>query len=213
MVDSSTLVRFAAYALALLLIPGPAVMYIIARSIDQGRAAGVISAVGTGTGTLFHVAAAALGLSAVLLSSALAFTVVKYLGAAYLIYLGIQKLRERQNPEAVQQTAPAPLRRVYSQGVLVNALNPKVALFFVAFLPQFINPAHGSVTVQILILGALFVVLGICSDSMYAMLAGTLRHWLRGNAAFLRGQQYFAGGVYILLGMVAALSGGSDQAS
>jgi threonine/homoserine/homoserine lactone efflux protein len=211
MIDTATLTVFAAAALALLLVPGPAVLYIVARSVDQGRAAGIVSAFGVGIGTLFHVGAAALGLSALLLSSALAFSMVKYLGAAYLIYLGIQKLRERSAPEQVEQPQSATLRQVFSQGVVVNLLNPKIALFFFAFLPQFVNPARGSVAVQSLLLGLLFVVMGIGSDSIYAMLAGTLRHWLRGNRAFLRGQRYFAGGVYIALGVTTALSGSQQS--
>ncbi|MCB9451291.1 MAG: LysE family translocator [Anaerolineaceae bacterium] len=211
MVDSATLMVFMAAALALLLVPGPAVLYIVARSIDQGRAAGIVSAFGVGIGTLFHVAAAAAGLSALLVSSALAFSIVKYLGAAYLIYLGIQKLRERSLPEQVEQPQSATLRQVFSQGVVVNLLNPKLALFFFAFLPQFVSPARGSVAVQSLLLGLLFVGLGIVSDSVYAVLAGTLRHWLRSSRAFLRGQRYFSGGIYIILGLVTALSGSHES--
>lgn len=211
MLDTATLTVFMAAALALLLIPGPAVLYIVARSIDQGRAAGIVSAFGVGIGTLFHVAAAALGLSALLLSSALAFSMVKYLGAAYLVYLGIQKLRKRIEPQQVEQPQSATLRQIFSQGVVVNLLNPKLALFFFAFLPQFVNPARGSVAIQSLLLGLIFVVLGIGSDSLYALLAGTLRHWLRGSRAFARGQRYFAGGVYILLGVTTALSGSKQS--
>ncbi|MCB9455437.1 MAG: LysE family translocator [Anaerolineaceae bacterium] len=211
MLDTATLTVFMAAALALLLIPGPAVLYIVARSIDQGRAAGIVSAFGVGIGTLFHVAAAALGLSALLLSSALAFSMVKYLGAAYLVYLGIQKLRERNEPQQVEQPQSATLRQIFSQGIVVNLLNPKLALFFFAFLPQFVNPARGSVAIQSLLLGLIFVALGIGSDSFYALLAGTLRQWLRGSRAFARGQRYFAGCVYILLGVTTALSGSKQS--
>ncbi len=211
MLDTATLTVFMAAALALLLVPGPAVLYIVTRSIDQGRAAGIVSAFGVGIGTLFHVAAAALGLSALLLSSALAFSMVKYLGAAYLVYLGIQKLRERIEPQQVEQPHSATLRQIFSQGVVVNLLNPKLALFFFAFLPQFVNPARGSVALQSLLLGLIFVALGMGSDSLYALLAGTLRHWLRGSRAFARVQRYFAGGVYILLGITTALSGSKQS--
>lgn len=211
MPDTATLTVFMAAALALLLVPGPAVLYVITRSIDQGRAAGVVSAFGAGIGTLFHVTAAALGLSALLLSSALAFSVVKFLGAAYLIYLGIQKLRERSMPQQVEPAQAATLRQVFSQGVVVNLLNPKLALFFFAFLPQFVNPARGSVAIQSLLLGLIFVVMGIGSDSSYALLAGTLRHWLRRSRAFAFGQRYFAGSVYILLGITTALSGSKQS--
>lgn len=207
MPDFTTILLFSAAALALLLTPGPAVMYIVARSIDQGRAAGVVSALGVGVGTMFHVGAAALGISALLVSSALAFGVVKYLGAAYLIYLGIRKLREPVAETAVADPPAASLRRIFSQGVVVNLLNPKTALFFFAFLPQFADPARGSVALQMGLLGLLFVLLGIVSDSLYALLAGTVGGWLRGNLRFLRAQRTFAGTVYIVLGVATAFSG------
>jgi threonine/homoserine/homoserine lactone efflux protein len=207
MPDLATLAVFVTAALALLLVPGPAVLYIVTRSVDQGRRAGIISVLGIGVGTFFHIAAAALGLSALLLSSALAFDVVKYLGAAYLIYLGIRTLRSRE--AHVQQVAAGrqSLRRIFSQGVIVNVLNPKTALFFFAFLPQFVNPAHGSVTAQIVFLGCVFVALGMLSDGSYALLAGTFAGRLKGSPRFLHTQRYVAGGVYISLGVAAALSG------
>jgi len=202
-----TLALFVTAALALLLVPGPAVFYIVTRSIDQGRRAGLVSVLGIGVGTLFHVAAATLGLSALLLSSALAFDVVKYLGAAYLVYLGIRALRARPQPGQPQIVQRHSLPRIFSQGVLVNVLNPKTALFFFAFLPQFVSPERGAVTSQILLLGCLFIALGMLSDGTYALLAGTFGHWLKGNARFLHAQRYLAGGVYITLGVTAALSG------
>lgn len=212
MPEISVLLLFTTAALALLLTPGPAVLYIVARSLDQGRAAGIVSAVGVGLGTMFHVVAAALGLSALLVSSSLAFTVVKYLGAAYLIYLGIQKLREQQ-PAQVHTVAPPaqPLRRIFTQGVIVNILNPKTALFFFAFLPQFIDPARGSATIQILLLGVLFVVLGMFTDSGYALLAGTARGFLRESITFIRAQRYVAGSIYIFLGLLTAFSGSRSK--
>ncbi|GAB4437332.1 MAG: LysE family translocator [Anaerolineae bacterium] len=207
MPDWSGYAAFIVASLALLVTPGPAVLYVVARSVDQGRRAGIVSVVGLHVGTLFHVAAAALGISAILVSSALAFNVVKLLGAAYLIYLGIQKFRERGQTARVAVSAPQKEARIFYQGVVVNLLNPKLALFFFAFLPQFVDPARGAVAGQIVLLGCTFVILGLCSDSAYALLAGTARHWLRGNTAFLRGQRYFAGGVYITLGVATALSG------
>jgi threonine/homoserine/homoserine lactone efflux protein len=203
----STLTPFILAALALLITPGPAVLYIIARSIDQGRLAGIVSTLGIGVGTLFHVAAAALGLSALLMFSALAFGVVKYLGAAYLIYLGVRKLLAREEtsqPEVVERRR---LAHIFYQGVVVNLLNPKTALFFFAFLPQFVEPAKGAVAGQILLLGFIFVGLGICSDGIYALLAGTIGRWFKGNRRFLRAERYFAGSVYIGLGVATALSG------
>jgi threonine/homoserine/homoserine lactone efflux protein len=207
MPSGSTLALFSVAAMALLLTPGPAVLYIVTRSIDQGRLAGIVSVLGIAVGTLFHIAAAALGVSALLVSSALAFGVVKYLGAAYLIYLGVRKLRERPDASQPETIGQRNLTRIFSQGVLVNLLNPKTALFFFAFLPQFVEVSRGAVAVQILFLGGMFVALSILSDSSYALLAGTFGGWLKGNARFLRTQRYFAGGVYITLGITTALSG------
>jgi threonine/homoserine/homoserine lactone efflux protein len=203
---------FVLSALALLLVPGPAVLYIITRSVDQGRLAGLVSVLGIDTGNLVHVVAAALGLSALLMSSALAFSVVKYLGAVYLIYLGVRKLFfEKDEVEEPGEFQPQKLTRIYTQGVVVAALNPKTALFFFAFLPQFVDPSQGAVAGQILLLGLIFIAMAVCSDSMYALLAGTAGHWLKGNLGFLRGQRYFAGGVYIALGVATAVSGADHR--
>jgi threonine/homoserine/homoserine lactone efflux protein len=206
MPEGSTLVLFLVAALALLVTPGPAVFYIVARSIDQGRLAGIISVLGIAVGTLFHVAAATLGISALLLSSALAFAVVKYLGAAYLVYLGVRKLLAQDEVGQPTLLEQRELSRIFWQGVIVNLLNPKTALFFFAFLPQFVDPARGSVTMQILVLGVLLVVMGVASDGAYALLAGSAGHWLRNNMRFVRGQRYVAGSVYIALGITAAVA-------
>lgn len=208
MFDHTTRTLFIIAALALLLMPGPAVLYIVARSIDQGRMAGVISALGAGVGTIFHVVAAALGVSALLVSSALAFSVVKYIGAAYLIYLGITTLLKRTEPTqiVVTENNNKPLTQIFHQSILVNVLNPKTALFFYAFLPQFVDASRGSVVGQILVLGLLFVGMGIVSDSAYAVLAGTVGGWMRGNPTFLRKQRYVAGGTYITLGIATAFT-------
>jgi len=211
MLDPARFPLFVVASLSLLLIPGPAVLYIITRSIDQGRTAGVVSVLGIEVGGLFHVAAAALGLSAILLSSALAFTVVKYLGAAYLIYLGIRKLTTREKLEDTQSSAPTSLRRIFSQGVVVNVLNPKTALFFFAFLPQFVDSSRGSVALQMLLLGCTFVALATVTDGLYAILSGTFAGLLKGNMRFLRLQRYFAGTIYIGLGLVTALSGSESK--
>src|SRR4030067_954680 len=150
MFELSRLYLFVVAALALLLIPGPAVLYIVARSVNQGRPAGLASVLGIETASLLHTGAAALGLSAILLSSALAFDIVKYLGAAYLVYLGIRKLFAREEDQNSQVTKPEKLLRIYSQGLVVNLLNPKTALFFFAFLPQFVDTSRGNVTFQAL---------------------------------------------------------------
>jgi threonine/homoserine/homoserine lactone efflux protein len=207
MIATSQLFFFMSAALALLLIPGPAVLYITARSASQGRVAGLVSVFAVETANFIQAIAAALGLSAILLSSALAFDVVKYLGAAYLIYLGIRKLLAGDNgaeEEAVKQES---LARIYWQGFAINILNPKTALFFFAFLPQFIDPAKGNVVTQNLLLGAIFVGMAIITDSIYALLASSLAGKLTGNKRFQKGQRYFAGLIYVGLGIATALTG------
>lgn len=207
MFDFSKLYFFIGATLALLLVPGPAVLYITARSASQGRMAGLVSVLAIETANFLQAVAAALGLSAILLSSALAFDIVKYVGAAYLIYLGIRKLLTREYLAEEEQVRRESLSRIYWQGFLVNILNPKTALFFFAFLPQFVNPEKGNVTTQSLILGAIFVGLAIITDSMYALLASSLAGRLKGNRNFQKGQRYFAGLVYIGLGITTALTG------
>jgi threonine/homoserine/homoserine lactone efflux protein len=204
-----TLLLFAAAALGLLVIPGPAVLYIVTRSIDQGRSAGVASVLGIHTGSLVHVAAAAFGLSALLVSSAVAFSVVKYAGAAYLVVLGIRKLLERDDPEIDLAAAPPQrsLRSIYLQGIVVNILNPKTALFFLAFLPQFIDVDRGAVWSQMVVLGFAFILLGMLSDTTYALVAARAGHVLRSNPRFVKTQRYVSGGIYIGLGAVAAFAG------
>ena len=205
--DATTFALFVAAALTLLVIPGPAVLYIVAQSIDRGRGAGLVSTLGIATGSLVHVTAAALGLSSVLVSSALAFEVVKYAGAAYLIYLGARRLLTRETPETVAARGERTQRATYAQGVVVNVLNPKTALFFFAFLPQFVDVAAGAVAFQIALLGLVFVTLGILSDGLWAVAAGTAAGWLRGNVRFLRAQRYVSGTTLLGLGVATALSG------
>ncbi|BCX03304.1 MAG: RhtB family transporter [Candidatus Roseilinea sp.] len=202
---------FVLASLALLVVPGPAVLYIIARSVSQGRLAGVVSAAGVQVGASVHIVAAALGLSAVFLSSALAFNVVKYLGAAYLIYLGVRQWLAREAVTGEVMAQPESLQRVFVQGIIVNVLNPKTALFFFAFLPQFVDPARGNVTVQVLLLGLVFVTLAIINDGVYAVLAGALGNGLRSNRRFWSGQRLFAGAVYIGLGLTTALLVSSNR--
>ncbi len=211
MLEVSRLPVFLFASLILLLTPGPAVLYIVARSLDQGRLAGLVSVLSVEIGNSFHVIAAALGVSALLMSSALAFSVVKYLGAAYLVYLGLRKLFSRAGtqPTEAQPTVTVErqrLRAIFSQGVVVAALNPKTALFFLAFLPQFVDRSRGSVTVQMLVLGCMFVAMAIVSDGLYALLAGSVGQWLKGTRAFLWAERYVAGSIYIGLGVTAALA-------
>jgi len=206
MPDLASVGLFVVAALLLLLTPGPAVLYIVARSLEQGRRAGLVSALGVHAGTLVHVVAAAAGVSAVLAASATAFSAVKYVGAAYLIYLGVRRLRDRRSVLRTAQPAPVSLRRAFVDGVVVNVLNPKTALFFLAFLPQFVDVSRGAVGVQILALGALFVALGLVTDGGYALTAGTAARWLRGRPRFLASERFVSGGMYIGLGVFAAVS-------
>jgi threonine/homoserine/homoserine lactone efflux protein len=210
MPDASTFALFVAAALALLLVPGPAVLYVVARSVDQGRPAGLASVLGVGIGSLVHIAFAAVGLSALLASSAAAFSVVKWLGAAYLIWLGLQRLLTQDEEDDLAVVESERLSRVFLQGVVVNVLNPKTALFFLAFLPQFVDPARGAAWTQIVVLGATFVAVGLCTDSSYALLGGTAGDWLRRKsqgASFRWMRRYVPGGVYIALGAATAVSG------
>ena len=194
-------------AMLLLLVPGPAVLYIASRSIGLGRAAGLVSAMGIAVGTLVHVAAATLGLSALLVSSASAFTFVKYAGAAYLIYLGVRTLRREDATTLDPSREQRSLRSIFGQGVLVNLLNPKTALFFLAFLPQFVDPARGHATLQIFELGVLFALMGWMSDSVWALVSGTFAEYIRGNVRLRSTQRKVSGGALIALGLASAFSG------
>jgi threonine/homoserine/homoserine lactone efflux protein len=200
--DSTSLWLFGLAALALLAIPGPAVLYIVVQSAEQGRRVGLASVAGVHLGTLVHVAAASAGLSALIVASSVAFSAVKYAGAAYLVFLGVRKLMERE-PVAEVERRPEPLRRAFVRGTIVNALNPKTALFFLAFLPQFVVPARGGVWSQALVLGFVFVGLGLVTDSMYALAAGTVAGALRRRRSAVR---YGSGIVFIALGATAALA-------
>jgi threonine/homoserine/homoserine lactone efflux protein len=211
MPEPSTFALFAAAALALLLIPGPAVLYIVAQSVAGGRRAGLVSTLGLHVGSLVHVVAAAVGLSSLLVSSARAFEAVKLAGAAYLIYLGVRRLLDRAGPASAERGSARPLGEVFRQGIVVNVLNPKTALFFLAFLPQFVDVSRGSVPLQIVVLGLTFVVLGLISDGLYAVLAGTAGSWLRGRRRVAAGERYVTGGVLVGLGVTTALTSPSKS--
>ena len=209
MPDGSTFLVFAVASLVVLLIPGPAVLYIVTRSIDQGRKAGIVSALGAATGNSVHVVFAALGLSALLASSAIAFSIVKYAGAAYLIVLGIRRLLTKE--EDVEADAPpAPLKKIFWQGVVICILNPKVALFFLAFFPQFLDANAAHPTLSLLLLGFSFVGIGIVTDSLYGVAAGSLGSLIRGKKRTAQVQRYVAGGTYVALGVASAAVGGSE---
>jgi threonine/homoserine/homoserine lactone efflux protein len=200
--DSTSIWLFSLAAVALLAIPGPAVLYIVVQSAEQGRRIGLASVAGVHLGTLVHVTAAAAGLSAIIVASAVAFSVVKYAGAAYLIYLGVRKLLgcdERVEMERERDS----FQRAFARGAMVNILNPKTAIFFLAFLPQFVDAERGAVWSQALVLGLVFVALGFVSDSLYALAAGGAAGLLRRRRRVMR---FGSGFVYVGLGAAAALA-------
>jgi threonine/homoserine/homoserine lactone efflux protein len=200
---ASTLLVFAAASLALLAVPGPAVIYLVTRSVTQGRAAGLVSVLGVETGTFAYAIAAAAGLTGLVAASETGFTIVRFAGAAYLVYLGVRRLLERGD---VAAAAPAARSRLFLRGLFVQLLNPKIAVFFLAFLPQFVDPDRGSVVAQSLVLGTLFTVLAILGDGAYVLAADAVSGRLRGGRA-MRRLARVSGGVYIGLGVTAALSG------
>lgn len=183
-------------------------IYIAARSAAHGRRAGIASALGVEVGALVHVFAAAVGLSALIASSAVAFNVVRYAGAAYLIYLGVRALRDGGRAAAAPGEVPAlALRRAFSQGIVVNILNPKVALFFLAFLPQFVDPAAGPAAPQILALGAVFIAIATALDGLWAIGASALAARLRGRDGSGRARCHLTGWTYLGLGVAALAIG------
>jgi threonine/homoserine/homoserine lactone efflux protein len=210
--DFTSLLLFSVSAFVIIVIPGPAVFYVVARSVAQGPLAGVGSALGVGVGATVHVAAAALGVSAVIMASTTAFMVLKIVGAIYLIYLGIRALRDRGGDEPASVMRRRGMLRVFLDGLVVNIFNPKVALFFVAFLPQFVDASAGHVPFQMVVLGGVFVLIGIVSDVAYALLAGSLALRLRASERAARVRRWFSGGVYIALGVGTALAGTGDDA-
>ncbi|MER6577200.1 LysE family translocator [Nonomuraea sp. NPDC001023] len=205
MPDITHIALFCAATLGLLVVPGPAVLYIVTRSVSQGRSAGLVSVLGVHAGSLVHIGAAAVGLSALIAASATAFTVVKYVGVAYLLWLGLRKLMKRGGEsEEVVELKVQSRRRLFWEGFVVNVLNPKTAVFFLTFLPLFTVPAAGPVGPQILLLGGLWLVLGMASDGMYALLSSTLAGRLRGSVRARRRLDVGSGLVY--LGLAAWLT-------
>jgi threonine/homoserine/homoserine lactone efflux protein len=201
--DSGTIWVFCLTSLALLVIPGPAVLYVVVQGAEQGRRAGLASVGGVHLGTLVHVAAATVGLSALIVASATAFTAVKLAGAAYLVYVGVRKLLGRDDPSLEPGRQRISYRRTFARGAIVNVFNPKTALFFLALLPQFVDPDRGGVWSQALLLGLTFVALGLVTDSAYAVTAGTVGGFLRRRRRTMR---YGSGLVFVGLGAVAALA-------
>ena len=207
MPSGALLLGFVAAALVVLLTPGPGVLYIVARSVGQRRRAGLALVLGLSAGALVHVAAAAVGLSAILHTSATAFGIAKALGAGYLIYLGLRTLLARCPTTSMETPRPLSLYRLMLDGVVISVLNPKVAVFFLAFLLQFVDPDLGPIVPQLLLLGLIYVGLALAPDSGYALLAGSLRHWLGGRVIQGPLPRYMSGSLYLGLGVYAALAG------
>ena len=205
MPGGESLLGFIGAALMVLLIPGLGVMYVVARSVNQGTRAGLLSVLGLATGALLHVIAATLGLSAILLASPAAFGIVKILGALYLIFLGVRTWLVRPQARNAQQCTPRSPLRLYSGGVVVSAFNPKIALFFLAFLPQFVVPGRGPIPRQVLVLGFIYVAMALVTDGAYALLAGSIGS--RFSQQLARGPllRYVSGSVYLALGLCTAL--------
>jgi threonine/homoserine/homoserine lactone efflux protein len=211
MFEAATLFKYAAAALALLITPGPAVIYIVSRSIDQGRKAGILSNLGIALGTLPHAFAVALGVAALLASSLVVFSLLKYLGAAYLIYLGVCRILQKNSDNMLSTKSPRSGTSAFFQSIGVGFLNPKTVLFFMAFLPQFVDPARGNPMLQTLLLWAIFESLGITVGSTYALMAGGIRQLLIKNKTFSTAGRYLTGSVYIGLGLAAALTGSKNK--
>jgi threonine/homoserine/homoserine lactone efflux protein len=201
MADPPSLLLFITAGLLLNLAPGPDVLYIVGRSLSQGRAAGLVSALGIAAGCLFHIAAAALGLAALTVTLPLAYDVIRYAGAAYLVWLGIKALRSKSGALQVRTLAPTPLWVIFRQAVITNVLNPKVALFFLAFLPQFTDARYGPLVPQFLVLGAIFIFNGLLVCSAYALAASRLGDWLKSRYDLSTWLNRAMGGIFIALGL------------
>lgn len=203
MIDGTRLALFLSSALILALTPGPGMLYVLGRTLHAGRREGVLSSLGTLVGGSVHVLAAAFGLSAVLATSAVAFSVVKYAGAAYLVYLGVTMLRSRNmNVEMAEEKGA--VQGYFLQGVWTEVLNPKTALFFLSFIPQFVSPAKGHLVMPFLFLGSVSVALNTTADLLAVLLAGVLAHKLRNNPGFTRKQRTASGVGMIGLGVYVA---------
>ena len=204
MLDAHRLLLFLAAALLLAITPGPGIFYVLARSLAGGKREGILSSLGTFVGGLFHVFAAALGLSAILAASAVAFHTVKYAGAAYLIWLGVRMIRTRAAEMTVEAAGPA--NGAFRQGILTEALNPKTALFFLSFIPQFVTPTDGHVFFQFALLGAISVSLNTAADLVVVGLASPLERKLTNSIRFRRRQRTASGMGMIVLGAYLALA-------
>ena len=205
MIDPATLLTYLAILIGFVFIPGPAVLLTLARASTSGTRAGLATALGIAAGDIVHTLMAIVGISAIILASALLFSVVKYLGAAYLVYLGLRAILEKAPADLPEASARLTTRAAFRQATLAEMLNPKSALFFLAFLPQFVAPENGYVSLQLMALGLLFVLMGLVSTVVVAICAGRVGAFLRRNPVVLRWQGRFVGGIYCALGIRLAL--------
>ena len=205
MFDLNQLLIYAGVVLLLMLVPGPAVLLTLARSMSGGARVGIATGAGIAIGDALHTLAAVVGLSAILMTSSLAYEAVKYLGAAYLIYLGVVALWERAGSVDVPKLQAVDARRAFRQAIFIEILNPKTALFFLSFLPQFTNASHGPIWAQLLVLGGIFVALSIAYTSLLSVCAASVSRWLKGNSTLGRWGNKIVGGTYIALGVQLAL--------
>ena len=211
MPTTATLLTFAVAALALVVMPGPNLIYIITRGIQQGRRAAVVSSLGVQAGMVVHILLAAFGLSALVARSPVLYDVIRYAGAAYLVWIGVSLLRKRHvSAGAATALLPASARHLFLHGFAINMLNPKVILFVLALLPQFVDPARGSTIAQMLVLGAVFIGIALVSDTAYALASGSLGAWMKGHPGSERHRNRVSGIVYLVLGLVVALTGSSS---
>ena len=200
MIDPTTLLTYTAIVLGFVFIPGPATVLTVARATTSGTRVGIATGAGVAVGDILHTIMAIVGISAIIATSALLFSIVKYLGAAYLIYIGLRALLEKAPSNLSYGRVPITARQAFRQAVLAEMLNPKTALFFLAFLPQFVDPAAGDVALQLASLGVIFVALGLLSTVIFAISAGSLGAFLRRNPVVLRWQGKVIGGIYCALG-------------
>jgi len=205
MIDLSTLIAYIAVVLGFVFIPGPATLLTIARATSSGTKVGIATGAGIAAGDIFHTIMAMVGISAIIATSATLFSIVKYIGAAYLVYLGIRAIIEKSPTDPTAGALAISAGKAFRQAVLTEVLNPKTALFFLAFLPQFVRPENGTVMFQLAVLGIVFVVLGLFSTVVFAVSAGRLGSFLRRNPTVLKWQGKVVGGIYCALGVRLAL--------
>jgi threonine/homoserine/homoserine lactone efflux protein len=205
MIDPATLVTYVAVVLGFVFIPGPATLLTVARATSSGTKVGIATGAGVAAGDVIHTIMAIIGISAIIAASATLFSIVKYIGAAYLVYLGIRAIVEKAPADLAGRTLPISAAKAFRQAILTEVLNPKTALFFLAFLPQFVPPQSGFVALQLMVLGIIFVLLGLFSTVVFAVSAGGLGSFLRRNPAVLKWQGKVVGGIYCALGIRLAL--------